>query len=535
MLYNVDQYGKLSSEELAKSYVSILLPKVLTMNLYVRPLLIIVLSLPGTFACAERFDFHHENVLGTSLHLQIDADSQVTADSAEARVLAEIDRLAAVFSGYDSTSELCKFQSPPIGSKVTLSNELLEVLSECERWTEASGGAFNPAVEIISREWKRSASTNTPPNPSTLASLAEKVAGKHWEIEGASGQITRKSTLPISLNAIAKGYILDHVAQLAMQQVEVSGVLVDIGGDIRAAGNLVASIAIADPEHDSLGAPAASTQSISNAGIATSGKSERGFEIQGIKYSHLLDPRTGTPVTEIVSATVVAPTACTADALATACSVMEIQDSLKLVDSIPGVTCMLISSKGQVFKSKNWTSEPSQSSPNLRTETKLVNFQSKESEPQMLIEFEITKAENAGRYRRPYVAVWIADKDGFPVKTLLLFLMKNQPGPRWHRDLRRWYADDQMRLLVDKTDMIDAVSKPTRNPGKYKVEWDGCDDAGMPLKEGEYTLFIEAAREHGTYQLMKHKFEFGGKPFEDSLKGNAEISSATVKYKAIRN
>jgi FAD:protein FMN transferase len=165
-----------------------------------------------------------------------------------------------------------------------------------------------------------------------------------------------------------------------------------------------------------------------------------------------------------------------------------------------------------------------------------VNFQEdKNAEPQMFIEFEITKAENAGRYRRPYVAVWIEDKDGFPVKTLLLFLMKNQPGPRWHRDLRRWYADDQMRLLVDKTDIIDAVSKPTRNPGKYKVEWDGLDDAGKPLKDGEYTLFIEAAREHGTYQLMKHKFDVGGKPFEENLKGNAEISSASVKYKATRN
>ena len=78
-------------------------------------------------------------------------------------------------------------------------------------------------------------------------SNAEKVAGKHWEIDGASGQVTRRSTLPISLNAIAKGYILDHVAQLAMKQVEVSGVLVDTGGDIRAAGILVASISIADP------------------------------------------------------------------------------------------------------------------------------------------------------------------------------------------------------------------------------------------------------------------------------------------------
>lgn len=505
------------------------------MHRYLQSLLIVVLSLPGTLACAERFDFHHENVLGTSLHLQIDADSQMTAESAEAQVLAEIDRMAAIFSSYDSASELCKFQSLPIGSKVTLSNELLEVLNECERWTEASGGAFNPAVEIISQEWKRSASQNTRPKPATLVALAAKVACKHWETDSTSGQATRRSALPISLNAIAKGYILDQVSQLAMRQAEVNGVLVDIGGDIRVAGKLTASVSIADPHHDAFGAPAASTQTICNAGIATSGKSERGFEIQGVRYSHLIDPRIATPVTEIVSATVIAPTACTADALATTCSVMQIQDSLRLVDSIPGVTCMLISSKGEVFKSRSWSTDPSQSSPILRTETKLVNFQSKEPEPQMWIEFEITKAENAGRYRRPYVAVWIADKDSFPVKTLLLFLMKNQPGPRWYRDLRRWYADDQMRLLVDKTDIIDAVSKPTRNPGRYKVEWDGLDDAGKPLKDGEYTLFIEAAREHGTYQLIKHKFAVGGKPFEESLKGNAEISSAIVKYKANRN
>jgi FAD:protein FMN transferase len=497
-----------------------------------KTLLVLLLTLTASLAHAERFDYHHENVFGTSFHLQIEADNREAADTAETKVLAEIDRLAAIVSSYDSCSELSKFQSLPIGNSMKLSKELFELLSECDRWTTASNGAFNPAVETISQEWKKAAAANTLPNTVTLASLVEQVSGMHWELDAASHQATRRSSLPISLNAIATGYVLDQVVeQLAIEKV--NGVLVDIGGDIRVAGKIEANISIADPQHDSFGAPPLSIQSISNAGITTSGNSERGFEIQHTKYSHLIDPRTGMPVTDTVSATVFAPTACTADALATICSVMSIQGSLKLVEATPGAACMLISSTGKVFKSKNWPHELA--SPKLPLETKLVNFRDKETEPQMVIEFEIKKAENAGRYRRPYVAIWIEDKDGFPVKTLLLFLMKNQPGPRWHRDLRRWYANDQMRLLVDKADIIDAVSKPTRNPGKYKVEWDGLDDAGKPLKDGEYTLFIEAAREHGTYQLMKHKFDVGGKPFEETLKGNAEISSASLKYKATPN
>ena len=74
------------------------------------------------------------------------------------------------------------------------------------------------------------------------------------------------------------------------------------------------------------------------------------------------------------------------------------------------------------------------------------------------------------------------------------------------------------------------MSKPTRNPGTYKVEWDGRDDGGKLLKPGAYTLNLESAREHGTYQLMKQSFEFGGKSFSKDLKGNVEIKSASVNY-----
>ena len=83
---------------------------------------------------------------------------------------------------------------------------------------------------------------------------------------------------------------------------------------------------------------------------------------------------------------------------------------------------------------------------------------------------------------------------------------------------------------MDDAKLIGTISKPTRNPGVYKVAWDGRDDKGDLLQPGKYTLYIEAAREHGTYQLMKHAFELGGANFTEQLKGNTEISAASIKY-----
>ena len=105
-------------------------------------------------------------------------------------------------------------------------------------------------------------------------------------------------------------------------------------------------------------------------------------------------------------------------------------------------------------------------------------------------------------------------------------------GPfQWLPDLKRWYKSDRDRKLVEKKEILFTVSRPTRQPGKYKVIWDGKDNNGKQLGGGEYTVYVEAAREHGTYQSIRKQVTLADKPFTEELKGNVEIKSASIEYR----
>jgi hypothetical protein len=146
------------------------------------------------------------------------------------------------------------------------------------------------------------------------------------------------------------------------------------------------------------------------------------------------------------------------------------------------------------------------------------------------VQFTLNRPET-NQYRRPYVAVWLEDDENYPVKTGVLWLQTEQPGPRWHRDLTRWYRNDRLRKVAEKTDLIDGISGATRGPGEYEAHFDGTDNEGNRLKPGKYKLCIEVAREHGTYQLIRHDFTWGNESFEElSIAGNFEVSDIRVSF-----
>lgn len=494
-------------------------------------------------AKSDQFEFDHENVLGTSLELRVDCDSLETARQCEQLALAEIDRLSGIFSTYDATSQLAKFNKLAVGQSMTVAPELLVLLKRCEAWQATSHGAFNPAVETLTSRWKQAAREGKVPADDELAQLVKRLQAKHWSVDMASQSLVRLSAEPLTLNAVAKGTILDAAADQMRSHYtsqQLRGATINIGGDIRVIGQMNQVVSIPHPSQDAIGGKLISQVTLSDSAIATSGTSERSLKVADKSYSHIFSPSTGLPCNEVLSASVIAENAETADILATICCVLPTSQAIRLVDSLPSAKCMIFTLSGAIVYSANWPSTRQEGSQQEGTKEKSQSTDDKTASPAakaaastphgFQLEFEIAKSTEGGRYRRPYVAAWVEDKDGFPVKTLSLFLMENNPGPRWHRDLRRWYASDQVRLLVDSSKLIGTVSKPTRNPGVYKVAWDGTDDHGKAIADGEYTLYIEAAREHGTYQLMKHPFSLGKKDFDEKLKGNVEIKEASFRY-----
>lgn len=298
--------------------------------------------------------FHYENVLGTSLELRLQARSAADAAQAEQSALAEIDRLERIFSVFDQSSEFRQWQERR-GTPVRLSSELTEVLRSCKHWQERSAGAFHPASEALAQIWRAAVTRNLLPTQHELDAVRERIAAPLWEHDPNTGQTTCLTECPLTLNAVAKGYIVDRACEAALGAGDtIRGVTLNIGGDLRLRGAHTETVGITDPACDAENAPPISRISVRNNAVATSGDWRRGFQIDGGFYSHILDPRTGMPATAGRSASVLAPNAADADALATIFSVLAPDQSLALADSLPQVGCLLITPEGAVHRNAHW-------------------------------------------------------------------------------------------------------------------------------------------------------------------------------------
>jgi thiamine biosynthesis lipoprotein ApbE len=501
---------------------------------------------------ADDFAFYHENVMGTSLELRVRAVGEEAARWAEDRVLREIDRLGAIFSGYDASSEFSRWQAT---SEVPrkISAELFEILQASDQWRARSGGAFDPRVQALTMLWSRCARQDRTPTPDELAGAKALMGRPAWRLDVDSRTAERLSDCPLSLNAIAKGYIVERACDAALDRGRgVLGLLLNVGGDLRACGDDARTIGIVSPFADSEASEPLTRIEVRDRAVATSGNSQRGLSINGKWYSHIFDPRTGAPAPSIAGATVIAERSADADALATILNVLEPEEGLRLVRTLPGAECLIVAADGRIARSDGWQryEKARPTSPALaladgprtadaKTDQVAPKTSSQPSwgdEFELVVNYEINRPDaEGGRYRRPFVAVWVEDKNGVPVRNLVLWVSLGGPGPwEWIKDMRRWYRSDQLRKRDDpkKTDMVLTVSRPTRPPGKYSVIWDGKDDHGKPLERGEYTLYIDAAREHGTYHGLRKEVRIADTPFRAEFEGEGiEIKSASLEYR----
>jgi thiamine biosynthesis lipoprotein ApbE len=484
---------------------------------------------------AKPYAFHYENVLGTSMEVTVIASSEADAHRGAAAVLSRIDHDARILSGYDPASEFSRWFSTR-GQAVHVSAELYDVLGLFDTWRDRSGGALDASAETVSRVWKRAASLGRVPTAGEIDAAVTQVRRPHWRLDAAAGTVTHLDDSPVILNSFTKSYIVDRAAAAAMSAAPIRGVVVNIGGDIVTRGDWNETIGITDPLDNADNAAPMTRLSVRNRAVATSGSYRRGFDIGGRHYSHIVDPRTGQPTSHVISATVVADRAADAGALATAFCVLSPSDSERLAASVPGAQFLIVLADGSRIASAGWRMLSADRQPGLRIPTPVASVYAAEQvgkpDHELAVDVEIAQvqAQGGARVERPYLAIWIEDKDKVPVRTLTVLYRTNEA--RFLADLRAWYRADRLRALTEGTEILNSVSSATRSPGKYTFKWDLKDHQGTLVKPGLYTVCIEAAREHGTYQIMRQAIDLSGtdKQVTVPVNNGIEITSASLDY-----
>lgn len=137
-----------------------------------------------------------------------------------------------------------------------------------------------------------------------------------------------------------------------------------------------------------------------------------------------------------------------------------------------------------------------------------------------------TAPSGSGRIQRPYVAVWIENAGGTPVRTLSLWTLNTPRGNRYLDELRRWYG-----AVGSDPALTPTSTGPTPNPGSYTVVWDGKNDKGALVEQGDYYVCVESARQNGPYSLVREKVTLGSALFKQKLGTNAELKDVAVEFR----
>lgn len=291
--------------------------------------------------------------MGTAVEVQLVLDG--TDADAEGRsyisaAVEEMVRLQNLFSSVDPSSEFSRWARNDI---TEIGTELSQVLSESANWQHSSGGRFNPAVAELTEFWNNAQSAMTMPDAASAQNVADAIASPRWQTS-RNGTVEQLGDCSLcTLNAFAKGWIVDRAVEHLLKHHSVRTVTVNAGGDLRRSGTDPLIVGIENPFRPFDNELPIAAISVTNAAVATSGSARKGFHIGDKRFGHVIDPRSGWPVEATVSLSVVADTAATADALATILGVQQPTDAITEANE-KGIPTFIVDCDGRQFRSEPW-------------------------------------------------------------------------------------------------------------------------------------------------------------------------------------
>ena len=313
-----------------------------------RVISIFVLILMTSPAHADWFKYA-EGIMGTPINVELWAESKPKADRCSNLVMDEMRRIDQDMSPWIETSELYRINARAAERPVKISAELFNLIERSLQLSELSDGAFDITFASIGFEYDYRHSKK--PSDEEIKKQLDRINYHHIKLDKQAQTIRfDKQGVRIDLGGIAKGYAVDNGIRI-LRTCGIDRALVSAGGDSRIIGDKGGRpwmTGIRDPRDKS---KSAIVIPLSDTAVSTSGDYERYFIQDGVRYHHIISPKTGKSVHSTRSVTILGPDATTTDGLSTTIFVLGPQKGLALVEKLTGIDAVIIDAQGKIHYS----------------------------------------------------------------------------------------------------------------------------------------------------------------------------------------
>lgn len=293
--------------------------------------------------------------MGNHFEITVVSDKEQSAANAIQAGFSEIRRIENLLTTFDNNSQVNQVNAQAGIKPVKVDREVLELVKRSQRLSDITDGAFDITYgSIDKRFWNFDRTMTSLPDPATAKQMIRLINYRNVILDDDNSTIFLKEKgMRIGFGGIGKGYAAEKAKSLLLQ-AGISGGIINASGDLATWGTDAEgkdwTVGISNPDN---AADVFSWLPLKNMAIATSGNYEKYVIINGQKYSHTINPRTGLPVTGIKSATVIAPNAELADAMTTPVMIMGIKAGLNMINQVKGLACILIDDHNQLYSSSN--------------------------------------------------------------------------------------------------------------------------------------------------------------------------------------
>jgi thiamine biosynthesis lipoprotein len=292
-------------------------------------------------------------MLGSPFEITVVAKDTIQGNEYIDLAVAEVKRIENLISDWIPTTQISQVNKNAGIKPVKVDTEVFDLVGRAIKVSQITSGAFDISYASMDKIWKFDGSMKTMPTEEAIKKSVSKIGYKNIILDSKEQTIFLKNEgMKLGLGGIGQGFIADKIKALLQSKGCVSGI-VNVSGDINTWGKQSDgkpwTVAIVNPMNKN---KVFATFPLEDSAVETSGSYEKFVTFNGVRYSHIIDPRTGYPAQGVVSVSVFAKQTEIADALATGIFVLGIEVGIDLVNQLKGIECIMVDDKGKIHSSK---------------------------------------------------------------------------------------------------------------------------------------------------------------------------------------